>query len=155
MFKKLGYMLCGAFIAGMVASGYAVIGTPPLSGFQLVDGDWLNGITAGHNNIAKTGLAAGTAAQAGATQLTPQIRMYEIDTNATINGSVALPPAVASGIFLNIFNNTSSLMQVFPSIVNNSVTAAQDAINGGVSTVVSPEYAIQCFAVQAGRWACR
>ena len=154
MLKKLGYMICGALIAGMVASAYAVIGVPPGTGPGLTDGAWLNGLAAGHNRTFVAGLTAIGTTQATSLQLTPQIKLYEIDTAAAGTG-VALPAAVAGGIEASIFNNGANIVTVFPQITNNPVTAAQDVINGGTSTALTPTSSLACFVARAGRWSCK
>lgn len=107
------------------------IGTVPTPGFQEIDGDFVNGITQGHNSVFQNGLTAGGNSQATALQLADRISMFEIDTVAASAG-VALPPALA-GMEISVYNNGASTLTIYPSIVNNGATGAQDTINNGTS----------------------
>lgn len=155
MLKTIMNMLFGAIIAASVGTAYAVIGTPPGTGPELVDGAWLNGLAAGHNRTAQYGFSAAGSTQATSTQLPTRIALMQVDTTAGSTG-VALPPAL-SGMFISLYNNGASTLTVYPSINNNPVTLAQDTINsatsfsGGVATHV----ALNCFAAKTGIWACK
>lgn len=155
MLKTILNMLAGAIIAASVGTAYAVIGTPPGTGFELIDGAWLNGFAGGHNRVSQSGLSAAGTTQATSTQLPTRIALMQVDTTAA-NSGVALPPAL-SGMFISLYNNGASTLTVYPSIANNPVTAAQDTINsatsfsGGVATHVT----LGCFAAKTGVWACK
>lgn len=159
MFKKLGYMLAGGFLACMVGAAFA-IGTQPISGPALVDGIWLNGLAGGQNNSYQSGLTALGNSHATSLQLTTGKRgygykFYEVDTTSASTG-VSLPTAVA-GMELKIYNAGLQTLTVYPAISNNPATAAQDTINGttsfsgGVATVT----ALACFVAKTGSWACK
>lgn len=154
MLKKLAYVALGAMFAAMVGTASAIIGTPPGTGFQLVDGNWLNGLANGQNNSAKYGISAAGSTQADSTQLTPQIHFYQVDTVSSGQG-VAMPAAVASGISANIYNSTATALKLYPSIVNNPVTLAQDTLNSATSLTISSTSALICFVAKQGVWACR
>lgn len=125
-FLIAGFMLLFASI------GYAAIGIAPHSGFQLIDGDWLNGLAGGHNNVFQNGIAAaGTSSQSGATQLADRIAFFEIDTVGA-NSGVALPAALA-GTNISVYNSTATPLTVYPSITNNPTTGAQDTISNASS----------------------
>lgn len=156
MLKKLGYMICGAFIVAMIGSATAIIGTPPGTGPGLVDGAWLNGLAAGHNRTAQASLTAAGTTQATSTQLAAQVALYQVQTTNQPSAGVALPAAVASGIEAKIFNSTQLSVTVYPSILNNAVTAAQDTINNTTSfATISPSNTVSCFVVRAGQWGCK
>ena len=83
------------------------IGNIPVGQQQLIDGDFVNGITQGHNSVFQNGVsAAGTSSQAGATQLADRIAMFEVDTVGA-NSGVALPAAL-SGVSIFVANNTAT-----------------------------------------------
>ncbi len=95
------------------------------------DGTWLNGLAGGQNATFQSGIAAAGTTQATATQLAAGIQLFEIDTAAASSG-VALPACVG-GTELSIYNNGASTLTVYPLIINNPITAAQDTINSGTS----------------------
>ena len=155
MFKTILNMLAGALVCAAVGAAFAVTGTPPGSGFQLVDGAWLQGIANGGNLTYQSGIAAAGTTQATATQLSATIALAEVDTTAASTG-INLPQALP-GAALFVYNNGASTLTVYPTVANNPVTAAQDTINngtsfgGGVATHVS----LLCFVAKAGVWACK
>jgi hypothetical protein len=108
-----------------VLCAYARVGTPPEPGFRLPDGTWLNGLAASVNSTSTIVAAAGSN-QAGATQLAPGYALVEVDSGS---GGIALPPAIA-GTTILINNNLTTTLTIYPSIVNNPQTDAQDTING-------------------------
>lgn len=153
MFKKFGYMIVGAFVAAALGTAFAVVGTAPGTGPALQDGTWLNGLAGGQNYSFQSAITALGTTQATATALTAGIRQYEIDTAANGTG-VNLPGAIA-GAAASIFNNGANIVTVFPAIANNPITAAQDVINGGTSTALTPTQALLCFSARNGRWSCK
>lgn len=155
MLKAALNMLAGALIAASVGSAYAVLGTPPGSGFELADGQWLNGLAAGHNNTYQYGFTAAGTTQATSLQLPTRTALMEVDTAAASTG-VALPPAL-KGVQLSLYNNGAQTLTVYPSINNNPVTAAQDTINNGTSFSggVATHVSLLCFAAKDGVWACK
>jgi len=132
-------------------------GIPPNLGPLLADGAWLQGLANGQNSSYISGIAAaGTSTQAGATQLPPNFRMIQIDT-VPANSGVALPPAVP-GTEILLFNSTGTTMVIYPSILNNPLTNAQDTVNGGASlsvTGVAGGAARVLFCAKLGAWASR
>ena len=155
MLKTILNMLAGALIAASVGTAYAVIGTAPTDGPQLVDGTWLQGLAGGHNRIYQYGFTAVGTTQATALQLPTRVALMEVDTTTASTG-VALPPAL-KGVTTSLYNNGASTLTVYPSIQNNPVTAAQDTINnsttwsGGLATHVL----LSCIAAKDGVWACK
>jgi len=111
----------------------AVVGIPPnpSTGPGLVDGTWLNGLAGGNNFSYIYGLTAAGTTQATALQLSSVYMLYQVDTSGSGgNTGVALPPCL-QGELLWINNNTAYTINVYPSIANNPVTAAQDVIDVG------------------------
>lgn len=113
-------------------AAYAAIGEIPGTGFQMVDGNWLNGLAGGHNLIAANGLTAVGTNQATSLQLPDRVAVIQVDTSSASTG-VALPPAL-TGVNIFLINNTSNNIVVYPSISNNGVTKAQDTFNSNASS---------------------
>ena len=135
MFKTIFNMLAGAFIVTGVA--FATVGTPPIGGPGLVDGVWLNGLAGGQNMTYQYGLTAVGTNQATALQLPAGIYMLEVDTAGSGGATgVALPPCI-QGTQVVVEDNTAYTIDVYPSIANNPVTAAQDTINNTTSTTIT------------------
>lgn len=153
MFKKLGYMLCGALLAAAVGTAFAVTGTPPGTGPSLIDGAWLNALAGGLNNTFQSGITAAGTTQATATALTSGVKLVEIDTAAG-NTGVNLPSALA-GASINIYNAGANIVTVYPAVANNPITAIQDTINAGVSTPLTPTFALVCSTARNGIWGCK
>lgn len=156
MLKKTLYALCGAFIAAMVGTTYAlVVGTPPGTGPQLVDGAWLNGLANGFNNSYQSSVSTAGTSSATATQITSGVRLVEIDTSAGGAAGLALPSAL-KGTIIQIFNNGASTAQLSPSASNNPITAAADTINNTVTFGgITPTNSVMCFSARDGFWACK
>jgi hypothetical protein len=133
MLKNIASMIVGALISAAIGFASAVTGTPPTpaTGFGLVDGTWLNGLAGGTNYTFQNGITAAGTTQATATQLSPGIYLYEVDAAAASTG-VALPPCIA-GTQSVLYNNGAQTLTIYPSIVNNPATSAQDTINNGTS----------------------
>ena len=105
------------------------VGTPPGTGFQLVDGNWLNGLAGGTNNNYVSGLAAPNAAsQATATPIPSNVEFVEIDS-AVPNGSLVLPLAIA-GTQIACINTVAQTVNYYANAGINPLTGAQDTING-------------------------
>jgi hypothetical protein len=156
------------FLAGMRAMGaafalvmigalvHAGVGSPPGTGFALIDGAWLNGLSGGTNYTYQSGITAHAGGgQTSAFQLPAGINMFEVDTVATGGDSIALPQCVA-GTYLWLRNGTASTsMSVYGSPTVNSLTAANDTING---TAGSSAYTIGgatngvFFCAKNGAW---
>lgn len=153
MFKTVRDVLIGAIVAAMVSGALAVVGTPPGTGFQLVDGVWLNGLAGGVNYLFQNGLTATGTNQATALQLAPGVMMYEIDTVASSTG-VALPECVAGAQF-DLRNAGANTLSIYGSVTVNSLTGANDTING---TAGSTAYTITAntnatfFCAKNGNW---
>lgn len=131
MFKTVRDMLLGAIVAAAVGSAYAVIGQVPVPGFQTIDGGWLLGLSGGTNLTYQSGITAAGTTQATATQLAAGIALIEVDTAAASTG-VALPACVA-GTVVQLYNNGAQTLTIYPQIINNGLTSAQDTINNGTS----------------------
>ena len=108
------------------------IGNIPVGQHQLIDGDFVNGITQGHNMVSQTGISAAGTNHATSTQLADRIAFLEIDTSSASQG-VSLPAAI-SGVQIFVGNNTSNNVTVFPSIANNPVTGTQDTFNAAATS---------------------
>lgn len=154
MFKTIRDMLLGALFAGGVTAAFA-FGTVPLPGFQTIDGNWLIGLAGGVNYSYEYAITAAGTTQATATQLPSQIRLIEVDTASASTG-VNLPPALP-GTAVSLYNNGAQTLAVYPTVLNNPVTAAQDTINNGTSWSggVATHVSLLCFAAKAGVWACQ
>lgn len=154
MFKSIGFMLIGVFVAGLVTAALAVVGQPPLpaTGLGLVDGTWLNGLAGGSNWSYQYGFTAVGTAQASALQLPANIHLLEVDTSGSGGGTgVALPTCVA-GTEIMLSNNTAYTFVVYPSIANNPLTAAQDKINNSTSTTITTYSKKILTCAQNGVW---
>jgi hypothetical protein len=125
------------------------IGNVPGTGFQLIDGQWANGLSQGHNLTYQSGLTAAGANQAGALQLADLISNLEIDTAAGSTG-VALPLALA-GMRICLFNNGASTLTVYPSIANNAA-GNQDTINNTTSLSVNSHAGVTLACAKTGNW---
>lgn len=127
------------------------IGFIPQPSFNLIDGDWLNGLAGGHNMISQSGVSAAGTTHATATQLADRIAFLEIDTSSASQG-VALPSALA-GVQIFVGNNTSNNVTVFPSIANNPVTGTQDTFNAAQTSFTLNANTGQGFTcVKNGIW---
>ena len=127
---------------------------PPLgSGPQLIDGVWVNGVAQGQNFSSISGVVAAGSAQSGATQLAGQNMLVEVDTSTASTGlGVALPFAFP-GSMLMLYNNTANNCTIYPSIANNSVTAAQDTINNTTSLSLNSHTSRIVYCAKVGVWA--
>lgn len=121
-----------AFFCLVPIAAYAAIGFSPQPGFNLIDGDWLNGLAGGHNMIFQNGISAAGTNHATSTQLADRIAFLEIDTSSASQGA-SLPPALA-GVQIFVANNTSNNITIFPSIANNPSTGSQDTFNAAATS---------------------
>lgn len=130
-------------------------GVAPQNGFGMPDGAWLNGLAAGENCTYQSGVAAAGSTQADSTQLQPGFALIEVDTVASGTG-VALPPAI-QGTEISIYNNGANTLTVYPSIVNNGATGAQDKINNGTSLSggIATHASALFFCAKNGVWAAK
>ena len=153
MLKTILNMLCGALICGAVTAAFAITGTPPTQGPQLVDGTWLNGLAGGLNSTYQYGITAAGTTQATATQLPSGMKLMEVDTAASSTG-VNLPPCL-QGTEFGLYNNGAQTLAVYPAVANNPVTAAQDTINNGTSLSggINTHVAQIFFCAKNGVWA--
>lgn len=154
MVKTILHTLMGAVVAASIATAFATVGQAPLStGPGLIDGTWLNGLAGGTNNLAQSGITAAGTNQATAFQLPAQVAMLEVDTAASSTG-VALPQCVA-GTRLWLRNAGASTLSIYGNATQNSLTAANDTING---TAGSSAYTILTntnavfFCAKNGAW---
>ena len=130
-------------------------GIAPHSGFQTVDGDWLNAIAGGQNASFVSGITAAGTTQATSTPLLPGNTLIEVDTAAASTG-VSLPPAIA-GTELSIYNNGANTLAVYPAIANNPITGIQDTINNGTSLSggMATHTSAYFFCAKNGIWAAK
>jgi hypothetical protein len=150
-----------AFVAGFflfVAGGaVALVGTPPnpFGGFAPIDQAWVLGVANGQNSSFQSGLTATGNSQATALQIAASIGLIEVDTVASGTG-IALPACVA-GTELSVYNNGANTLTVYPSILNNGLTGAQDTISrattltGGMATNTTNYF----FCAKNGNWAAK
>jgi hypothetical protein len=142
-----------ALIALCLGAHAANQGIPPGNGFQMVDGNWLQGLANGTNASFASGISAAGSTQATATVLPTATTLIEVDTVASSTG-VNLPTANA-GIELSIYNNGANTLTVYPAVANNAATGAQDTINNSTSTTVTSHASLYCFVAKTGLWACK
>jgi gas vesicle protein len=151
MLKNVRDFVIGAIVSGAIGSAVAVIGTPPGTGPQLVDGTWLNSLAAGQNETYQYGITAtGSSSQATAFQLASGFAIVQVDTVAS-NAGVAAPECVAGTEFL-LYNNGANTLTVYPAISNNLLTGAQDTINNTTSTTVTSHNSLQFGCAKNGVW---
>lgn len=141
--------LVAGFLMLFASIGYAAIGIIPHSGFQAVDGDWLLGLSGGHNFTFQNGLTAVGTNQATSLQLADRVSFLEIDTSAASTGA-ALPFALG-GVTITIINNTANNLTIYPSIANNSA-GSQDTINNATSYTLNARTAQGFTSAKAGVW---
>lgn len=124
-------------------AAYAAIGTIPGTGFQMVDGQWLNGFAGGHNYIFQNGITAVGTNQATSVQLADRIAVLEIDTSSASTGA-AMPAAIA-GVNITVANNTGNNITLYPQILNNPATSAQDTFNNAATSYTLNAHTAQGF----------
>lgn len=133
MFRTIRDMIVGAIVAAAFSSAFALVGTPPGTGFQLVDGVWLTGLAGGANQIYAAGLSAPNAAsQSTATPIPATTSLIEVDSSVS-TGSLVLPAAVA-GSQITVINNTANGLDVYANTRLNQLTGALDTINTSTNT---------------------
>lgn len=157
MLKTIFNMLVGAFVAASITAAIAVVGQVPGSGPQLIDGQWLNFLSAGQNQLFQNGITAHSGGtQAACLILNNASWLYEVDTVAAGNDSICLPYAQA-GSTLSIRNAGANVLNFFPQNTNNPATAAADTINGQTNTttfVLTNNWVTDCFSAKNGNWSC-
>lgn len=153
MLKTIAGFIMGAAVAAAIGTAAAVIGQAPTPGFLAPDGNWLLGLSYGHNRSYQYGFTAAGTTQATALQLPSRIQLLEVDTAAASTG-VALAPA-GQGIVTYLYNNGAQTLTVYPAIKNNPVTSAQDTINNTTSFSLASHVSMLCFAAKTGNWACQ
>ena len=133
MFKTIFSMLAGALIVSAVSVAYASYGRAPLpyGDEALIEQKWLYGLSGGVNYTYQYAITAAGTNQATAKALPNLIRMFSIDTVSASTG-VNLPSCI-QGTAISVYNNTATTLAIYPAVVNNPVTAAQDTINNGTS----------------------
>lgn len=151
MLKTIASAFMGAIIAAAVGAAFAVTGTPPGTGPQLIDGAWLNALAGGTNYSFQSGITAAGTTQATATAIAPGIYLVEIDTAAASTG-VNLPSCIA-GTQMQVYNNGAQTLTIYPAVANNPITAAQDTINNATSITLASHVATSPFCAKAGVWA--
>jgi hypothetical protein len=125
------------------------IGNIPVGDEQLIDGNFINGMTQGHNNVSQSGIAAAGTNQATATQLPDRISILEVDISSASQG-VALPHAL-NDMVITLINNTANSLTVFPAIANNSL-GVQDLINNTTSVALAAHTALGFTCGKTGLW---
>ena len=147
--KKILFAAFAALLAGSVMA-LGVTGTPPGTGFQMVDGAWLNGLAGGVNNAYISGLTAAGTTQATCTPLPAGYYLNEADTVSASTG-FCLPFAYA-GTDLLFYNNGLQTVTIYPSIANNLITAAQDTINNTTSATINAHTGTAFTCAKTGTW---
>lgn len=127
------------------------IGRIPTGDQQLIDGRFVNGITQGQNNVFQNGITAIGANQAGAVQLANLVSFFEIDASSASTG--AAMPIASAGTAVTVMNNTANNITLYPSIVNNPATAAQDTFNNAATSYTLNAHTAQGFTcAKNGIW---
>jgi len=142
-------LLIAGFMLLFASIGYAAIGIIPHTGFQEMDGDFINGITQGHNFTFQNGLTAIGTNQATSLQLADLVSFLEVDTSSASTGA-ALPFALA-GMTITVINNTANNITIYPAINNNSL-GAQDKINNTTSYTLNANTAQGFTSGKTGVW---
>jgi len=159
MLKTIRDMLIGVIVAGAAAAAvsYASVGIAPLSGgtFATIDQTWALGVAGGQNFSYQYGLTAVGTNQATSLQLPAGVFLLEVDTAGSGGATgIALPTCLA-GTQVVVNDNTAYTVDVYPSIVNNPITAAQDTINNSTSTTITT-YAAKTFScAKNGVWSAK
>ncbi len=147
MFRKALLIGAAALLASVVTS-YAIIGTPPGTGFALPDGNWLNGLANGHNRSAQYGITAHAGGtKAAAFQLPAQVAQLQVDTVASTSDSVLLPPCGASGIEIVIANAGANTLSIYGK-GTDTINAAATANNYDLTTNTNAVF----WCVKSGLW---
>lgn len=142
-----------AALAGLaITAALAATGQPPTpyGGPALQDSQWILGLSYGVNYSYQSGITAAGTTQATATPLPNNIFLVEIDTVAGSTG-VTLPSCIP-GTQLQIYNNGSSTLTIYPAVANNPLTSAQDTINNTTSLSLTAHTATSPACAKAGVW---
>ncbi len=102
------------------------IGTAPIRGFALQDGNWLRALANGQNNSVQSGFTAqADNSKANATQLPAGVAMLEVSTVAAANDSCLMPQALAGTVVLvyNAGANTTDLFGKGTDTIAGAATA--------------------------------
>ena len=145
-------MIATAFFAVLSGVSYAAVGVTPQNGQGLVDGTFINGITQGRNFTYQYGITAAGTNQATATQLPSGMFLLEIDTAGSGGATGVALPSCLAGTRISLFDSTAYTVDVYPSVSNNPVTAAQDTINNSTSTSQTTYTAKTYSCAQNGKW---
>lgn len=129
------------------------VGTPPQDGsdHQLIEGKWARGVAAGQNWSSIYSWSASGSNQATASQIQPGYRFVEVDTVSPGSG-VALPAALEGTDVTIINGNGTNLLAVYPSIINNPRTGAQDTIAGMASASIATNRYVTFICAKNGVW---
>lgn len=157
MLKTIRDMLIGALVIGLASAGIAAVGTPPGTGFQLIDGAWLNGMAGGSNYTYQAGITAkASGLQSTCVNLSPNIYLLQADTVATTGDSVCLPFAIAGQNF-SLRNNGAQTLGIYAQPGTNLQTATTDTINNTSNTTeytLSAQNSVECFVAKNGSYSC-
>lgn len=156
MLKTVRDMAAGAVIAAIltlaISASAGRVGNPPTSGQQLVDGDWLIGLSQGNNFANQSGISAAGSNAATGTALSPNIFMYQVDTVAASTG-VVLPYAVAPDVMM-IRNGGANTLTIYSNPGTNAATGTTDTVNATTSITVTTGKSTLCFAAKNGAYSC-
>lgn len=154
--KKL---LLGAVIGSLIGANVVAIAAitgraPPANGgFRLIDSQWVLGVSQGVNNVFASGLTGAGTTQATATVLPANTKLYEFDTVASSTGFQL--PFAFSGVLIHLYNNGAQTATIYPNVINNPNTAAQDTINNSTSTTLGSHVKMSCMVAKDGVWGCQ
>ena len=147
--------LAAAIALGAAIPAFALTGTPPGTGPQLIDGQWLNGLAGGLNNLYLYGLTATGSGQSTAVQIPSGYYLVEFDTVASSTG--AYLPFCTPGTDMLIYNNGAQTLTIYPNPGNNpltitATTTPQDTINNTTSTTITSHSSASMSCAKAGVW---
>jgi hypothetical protein len=152
MFKTISSFVLGSLVAAAVGTAFAVQGVAPVTGFQTIDGAWINGVKDGINWSYQYNITAVGTNQATAVQLAANKYLQQVDTSGSGGATGVALPTCVQGMSLHLNNNTAYTIDVYPAVVNNPATAAQDTINNTTSTTITT-YAAKTFScAKSGTW---
>lgn len=152
MLKIIGGLVLGAIIAAAIGSASALVGIEPNNGYAAIDGQFVKGIRQGVNFTYQYGITAAGTNQATAFQLPASRYLLEVDTSGSGGATGVALPACVAGTEVALNNNTAFTIDVYPMIVNNLLTAAQDTINNTTSTTITTYATKHFMCAKNGVW---
>lgn len=111
---------------------------PQGSGYQLIDGNWANGLANGGNNSFTNALVAHAGGtKAAALQIAAALKIVFFATVATDHDSALLPAAKTRSIVM-VYNGGAHILDLYgkgTDTINASATATAYSLNAGQSAI--------------------